>query len=109
METAPAVSTAISAADVAQAQPKVVEKKAKAKAEKPKAKKAKAANPAKVKAFVEKFRAGTIGRLTVEMIVAGDKSNDEILKAVKSKHKSSTTAACIAWYRSKARKEGIIA
>lgn len=82
--------------------------KAKAKGDKPKAK---GKAPAKMgaKDFVAKFREGTIGRLTVELIVAGEKTNDEILKAVKGKHKdASTTSACIAWYRSKARAAGVI-
>lgn len=89
-----------------------------AKVVKPKvAKVAKAKVPAKIakgkvkdsKAFVEKFRAGTIGRQTVELIVAGKMSNDEILAAIKKLHKdATTTSACIAWYKSKCRKEGII-
>lgn len=62
------------------------------------------------KAFVEKFRLGTIGRQTVELIIAGKKSNDEILSEVKKTHKGcTTTSACIAWYKSKARKVGAIA
>jgi len=72
------------------------------------AKVVKAAN-AKPKKFEDKFRVGSIGRQTVELIVAGKLSNDEILKEVKKTHKDSqTTAACIAWYKSKCRKEGAI-
>jgi len=58
---------------------------------------------------VEQFRAGTIGRQIAELIVAGKQTNDEILASVKKSHKDcDTTAACVAWYRSKLRKQGII-
>jgi hypothetical protein len=97
--------TTISTAEVAKAQ--APKKASKPKVEKPKAKTVKV-NASKAKAFVEKLRLGTIGRMTAELIVQGKMSNDEILKAVKAKHKGETTSACIAWYRSKARKEGAI-
>lgn len=59
--------------------------------------------------WVEKFRPNTIGRSIVELIVDGKKSNEEILTEVKKKNKGcETTIACIAWYKTRARKEGII-
>lgn len=61
------------------------------------------------KSFADKFRPGTIGRQTVDLIIQGKKSNDEILAEVKKTHKGAeTTTACIAWYRSKARAAGVI-
>jgi len=62
------------------------------------------------KEFADKFRQGTIGRQTVDLIIQGKKTNDEILAEVKKTHKgASTTTACIAWYRSKARAAGVVA
>ena len=55
-----------------------------------------------------KFRVGTIGRQIADEIVKGKMSNDEILEAVKKAHKSKTTYACVAWYRSHARKDGAV-
>ena len=93
---------------------KVVSKKGSAPAKAAKGKKPKAAKveseskQTPVEAWVLKFRPNTIGRQIAELIVKGDMSNEEICKAVKDKHKSDTTIACVSWYKSKARKAGIL-
>jgi len=56
----------------------------------------------------EKFREGTIGRQTADLIMEGKLSNEEILAEVRATHKKNTTLACVTWYKSKARKEGAI-
>ena len=62
----------------------------------------------KPKTWNEGFRAGSIGRLIADLIVEGKLSNEEILAKVKTDKKSETTLACISWYKSKARKAGVI-
>jgi hypothetical protein len=42
------------------------------------------------------------------MILNSSKSNKEILELVHSKFECKTTPACIAWYKTKLRKEGKI-
>ena len=50
-----------------------------------------------------------IGKFIVEQILTSEKSNTEILNDVlKEFDGSKTTMACIAWYKSKLRKEGKI-
>lgn len=72
----------------------------------PKSKQVKDAAP---NAWVEKYRAGTIGRQIAEAIAAGNLTNEQILEAVKKERKDAkTTYGCIAWYRSAARKAGVI-
>jgi hypothetical protein len=59
--------------------------------------------------WAEKYRPGTIGRQIAEAILAGKLTNDQILEAVKKERKSAkTTYGCIAWYRSAARKAGVV-
>lgn len=59
--------------------------------------------------WAEKYRVGTIGRDIAEAILGGKLSNEEILADIKKSHKSAkTTYGCIAWYRSAARKAGVI-
>lgn len=76
-------------------------------------------SPAETKAWVEKHREG-VGRVAYELIVAGKLNNAEILEEIQKRFKNakdadgkprkvSTTSACIAWYRSDARKAGAIA
>jgi hypothetical protein len=56
-----------------------------------------------------KFRVGTIGRHIAEEIVRGTLTNDEIVSAVKKANaKAKTTYGCVAWYKSHARKAGVI-
>lgn len=79
---------------------------------KSKAKKSKAtdaAPEAPVVSWADKYRPGTIGRMIAEAIVAGALTNEQILEAVKKERKDAkTTYGCIAWYRSAARKAGVI-
>ena len=50
-----------------------------------------------------------IGKFIIEQILTTEKSNTEILnKVLKEFEGSKTTMACIAWYKSKLRKEGKI-
>jgi hypothetical protein len=49
-----------------------------------------------------------IGKFIVEQILTTTKTNTEILNEVLTKFESKTTMACIAWYKSKLRKEGKI-
>lgn len=59
--------------------------------------------------WAEKYRPGTIGRQIAEAILAGKMTNDQILETVKKERKDAkTTYGCIAWYRSAARKAGIL-
>lgn len=59
--------------------------------------------------WAEKYRVGTIGRDIAEAILAGKLSNEEILADIKKSHTAAkTTYGCIAWYRSAARKAGVI-
>lgn len=81
--------------------------KAKAEAKKADAKKGKAdgKKPAAAPAPAKK-KAGGIGGLCEKLLVEG-KTNDDILKAVKKDFPNAkTSAASIAWYRSKLRDEG---
>lgn len=72
----------------------------------PKSKKVQDAAP---NAWVEKYRPGTIGRQIAEAIAAGSLTNEQILEAVKKERKDAkTTYGCVAWYRSAARKAGVI-
>lgn len=59
--------------------------------------------------WAEKYKPGTIGRLIAEAIAGGKMTNDQILEAVKKEKKDAkTTYGCVAWYRSAARKAGVI-
>ena len=59
---------------------------------------------------VENKKKPGIGKFIVEQILTTEKSNTEILNDVlKEFEGSKTTMACIAWYKSKLRKEGKIA
>jgi hypothetical protein len=59
--------------------------------------------------WAEKFREGTIGRLIAEGIAEGKMTNEQILESVKKAKKGAkTTYGCIAWYRSSARKAGVL-
>lgn len=50
-----------------------------------------------------------IGQLITYLILNSSKSNSEILEIVKEKFEGcKTSPACIAWYKSKLRKEGLI-
>ena len=50
-----------------------------------------------------------IGQLIIHLILHSNKSNSEILEIVKAKFEGcKTSPACIAWYKSKLRKEGLI-
>ena len=54
--------------------------------------------------WAEKYRAGTIGRMIADEIVAGKLDNDGILEKVKKAHKGAkTTYACVTWYKTHAR------
>ena len=78
----------------------------KSKAKTPKSKQVKDAAP---NTWAEKYKAGTIGRLIAEAIVGGKMTNEQILEAVKKEKKDAkTTYGCVAWYRSAARKAGVI-
>ena len=107
MAKKPAVAVAVE--PIAKVDPVVVDKAVKA--AKSKAKKTK---PAKMLVktdggWAEGYRPGTIGRQIAEAILAGKLNNEEILAAVKkAKVKAKTTYGCIAWYRSAARKAGVI-
>ena len=58
---------------------------------------------------VKAVKAKGIGKFIVEQILTTEKSNTEILNEVLKVFKGSkTTMACIAWYKSKLRKEGKI-
>lgn len=84
--------------------PVVVSKAAKAAKKKPAKKLAKTDG-----GWAEKYRPGTIGRQIAEAILAGKLNNEEILADVKKvKTKAKTTYGCIAWYKSAARKAGVI-
>jgi hypothetical protein len=50
-----------------------------------------------------------IGQLITYLILNSTKTNSEILEIVHSKFECKTTMACVAWYKSKLRKEGKIA
>ena len=51
-----------------------------------------------------------IGQLITWLILNTSKSNSEILEAVHEKFpESKTTPACVAWYKTKLRKQGLIA
>lgn len=57
---------------------------------------------------VSKAKLG-VGKLVAESIMAGKLDNNAILALVKEKIPAAkTTYACIAWYRTKLRKEGTI-
>jgi len=49
-----------------------------------------------------------IGQLITYLILNSTKTNSEILEIVHSKFECKTTMACVAWYKSKLRKEGLI-
>lgn len=49
-----------------------------------------------------------IGQLITYLILNSTKSNKEILETVHSQFECNTSMACIAWYKSKLRKEGKI-
>jgi hypothetical protein len=50
-----------------------------------------------------------IGQLITYLILNSTKSNTEILEIVKTQFEGcKTSPACIAWYKSKLRKEGLI-
>jgi hypothetical protein len=49
-----------------------------------------------------------IGQLITYLILNSDKSNKEILAIVHSQFDCNTTMACVAWYKTKLRKEGKI-
>lgn len=49
-----------------------------------------------------------IGQLITFLILNSNKSNKEILETVHSKFECKTSLACVAWYKSKLRKEGLI-
>lgn len=77
----------------------------------PKVAKPKGKTPKKADAggWAEKYRPGTIGRMIAEAIIEGKLSNEAILESVKKAKKGAkTTYGCIAWYKSAARKAGVI-
>jgi hypothetical protein len=47
-----------------------------------------------------------IGQLITFLILNSTKSNQEILDVIHEKFDCKTTIACVAWYKSKLRKEG---
>ena len=47
-----------------------------------------------------------IGQLITYLILNSTKSNIEIAEIVKAQFKSKTSDACVAWYKTKLRKEG---
>ena len=49
-----------------------------------------------------------IGQLIEFLILNSTKSNKEILETVHSKFECKTSLACVAWYKTKLRKEGKI-
>ena len=49
-----------------------------------------------------------IGQLITHLILNSNKSNQEILDIVLQKFESKTTLACVAWYKTKLRKQGLI-
>jgi len=50
-----------------------------------------------------------IGQLCVWLILNSQKSNDEIVKIVKTKFEDAkTTSSSVAWYRSDLRKKGLL-
>lgn len=49
-----------------------------------------------------------IGQFITYMILNSDKSNKEILALVHEHFECNTTMACVAWYKTKLRKEGKI-
>lgn len=67
-----------------------------------------AAKPEKAKPGAAPKKAGGIGGFVCDLLVKG-KETDDILKAVKAQFpKARTSAASVAWYRSKLREEGKI-
>ena len=59
--------------------------------------------------WAEGYREGTIGRMIAEAIIGGKLNNEAILETVKKAKKGAkTTYGCIAWYKSAARKAGVL-
>lgn len=57
----------------------------------------------------ERSKIMNIGQFITWMILNTSKSNSEILEAVHSKFEGcKTSPACVAWYKSKLRKQGLI-
>ena len=68
-----------------------------------------AAKQLDAQAQVEPAKKPGIGKFIVEQILTMEKSNTEILnEVIKEFDGAKTTMACIAWYKSKLRKEGKI-